>query len=117
MFFLSVFLFGEESVKAGGRVGDLLSFDLLLVGDLVTGCFIGQVVGVIAIFSSLSVFLDQVCVWMDDSSLFSARSTDLVDTSVALVVSREALILLMKLSHLPCSSRINVLNLYGNLLG
>ena len=59
---------------------------------------------------------------MDDSSLFFARSTDLVDASVALVVSREALILLIKLSHSSGSSWINVLIivsylLYGDLLG
>ena len=119
MFF---FLFGAESVKAGGRIGDLLSFDLILVGDLVTGCFIGRVVGVIAIFSSLSVFPNRLCFCTGDSSLFFARSTDLVDASAALVVSREALILLMKLSHSPGSSWINVLTivsylLHGNLLG
>ena len=115
-------LFGEESVEVGGRIGDLLSFDLLLVGDLVTGCFISRVVGVIAVFSSLSVFSNRLCVWADDSSLFSARSTDLVDVSVALMVSREALIFFMNLSHSPGSSWINVLTivsnlLYGDLLG
>ena len=87
----------------GGRTGDLLSFDLLLVG-----CFISHVVSVIAVFSSLSVFPNRVCVWVDDSSLLSTRSIDLVDASVALVVSKEALILLMKLSHSPGSSWINV---------
>ena len=40
----------------GGRFGDLLSFNLILVGDFVTLCFIGCVVGVIAVFSSVSVF-------------------------------------------------------------
>ena len=40
--------FVEESVEVGGRIEDLLSFDLILVGDFITGCFIGRVVGVIA---------------------------------------------------------------------
>ena len=56
------FLCGEESVEAGGRIEDLLSFDLLLVGDFVTEVFIGRVVGVIAAFSSLTVFPIRVCV-------------------------------------------------------
>ena len=104
----------------GNHIGILLSFDLILVGDFVTGCFIGSEVGVIAVFSSVSYFPNQVCVWVDDSSLFSARSTDIVDVSAALVVSSEALILLMKLSQLPGSNRIKVLTivlyLYGDLL-
>ena len=49
---LCVFLFGEESVEVGGCMGDLLSFDLVLI-DFVTGCFIGCVVDVIAFFSSV----------------------------------------------------------------
>ena len=61
-FSLSVFLFGEESVEARGCIGDLVSYDLLLVEDLVTGCFISHVVGAIAVFSSLSVFPNRVCV-------------------------------------------------------
>ena len=39
---LSVFIFfefGEESVEAGGHIGDLLPLDLI-IGDFVTGCFI-----------------------------------------------------------------------------
>ena len=92
------FLFGENSVEMGGRIGDLLSFDIILVRDFVTRYFISRVVGVIAIFSSVSFFPNQVYVWTDDSSLFSAISTDVVDASAALVVSSKALILLMKLS-------------------
>ena len=110
MFFFKCFL--EESVETGGRIEDLLSFDLLLQ-DLVTGCFIGRVVGFIADISSLSVFTHRACVWADDSSLLSARSTDLVDAS--LVVSREALILLRKLSHSPGSNWINVLTIVSYL--
>ncbi len=72
------FFFREESVETGGRIGDLLSFDLILVEDFVTGCFIGRVVGIIAVFSSVSVFPSRVCVWADDFSLFSVRSTDVV---------------------------------------
>ena len=53
---LSDFLFGEESVEAGVHIGGLLSFDLILLGDFVTKCFIGHVFGVIAVFSSVSVF-------------------------------------------------------------
>ena len=113
-------LFGEESVDAGGRIGDLLSFDVVLLGDFVTGGFIGSVVGVIAVFSSVSVFPNRACVWADDSPLFSARSTDVVDISVGLVVSSETLILLMKLSQSPGSNWIKVLTivsyLYGDLL-
>ena len=95
---LNVFLFGEEFVETGGCIEDLLSFDLILVGDFVTRCFISRVVGVIDIFSSVSAFPNRVCVWADDSSLFPARSTDVVVVSAALVVSSEALILSMKLS-------------------
>ena len=113
---LSAFLYGEESVEAGCRIGDLLSFDLILVGDFITGCFISCVVGVIAIFSSVSVFSNRVCVWADDSSLFSARSTDVVGVSAALVVSSEALILLMKLSQSPGSNWIKVLTIISYLL-
>ena len=117
-FSLSVFfiLFREDSVEAGGRIGDLWSFDLFLIGDLVTGCFIGRVVGVIAVFSSLSVYPNLVWVWADDSSLSSERSNDLVDASVDLVVSREALILSMKFSHSPGSSWINALTIVSCLL-
>ena len=87
----------------------------------VTGCFIGGVVGVITVFSSVSVFPNRVCVWADDPSLFSTRSIDVVDTSEALVVSSGALILLMKLSQSLGSYWIKVLTivsylLYGNLL-
>ena len=46
----------------GSHIGELLSFDLLLVEDFVTGGFIGRVVGVIAVFSSLTVFPIRVCV-------------------------------------------------------
>ena len=104
----------------GGGIGDLLTFDLILI-DFATECFISRVVGVIAIFSSVSVFPNRVCVWVDDSSLFSARSTDVVDISAALMVSSEALILLMKLSQSPDSNWIKVLTvisylLYGDLL-
>ena len=118
MFFF--FLFGEESVEAVGHIGDLLSFDLILI-DFVIWCFIICVVGVNAVFSSVSVFPNRVCVWADDSSLFSARSTDVVDVSAALVVSSEALILLMKLSQLPNSNWIKVSTIvsylmYGDLL-
>ena len=70
-----------------------MSSDLILVGDFVTGCFFGHVVGVIAVFSSVSVSPNRVYVWVDDSSLFSARSTDVIDVSAALVVSSEAFIL------------------------
>ena len=117
---LSVFfIYGEESVEAGGHIGDLFSFDLVLL-DFVTGCFISCVIGNIAIFSSVSVFPIWFCVWADDSSLFSARSTDVVDASAALVVSSKALVLLMKLSQLPGSNWIKVLTivsyLYGDLL-
>ena len=116
MFFFECFLslVGEESVETGDRIGDLLSFDQILVGDFVTGCFIGRVVGVIAVFSSVSIFPNRVCIWEDDSSLFSARSA-------ALVVLSEALILLMKLSQSPGSNWIKILTivsylLYGDLL-
>ena len=78
--------------------------------------FIGRVVGASAVFSFLLVFPNRVCVWADVYSLFSARSTDLVDASVGLVVSREALILLMKLSDSPGSSWINVLIIVSYLL-
>ena len=120
--FLSVFfLFGKESIESVCCIGDFLSFDLILVGDFVTECFIGRVVSVIVVFSSVSVFPNRVCVWADDSTLFSARSTDVVDVSAALVVSSEVLILLMKLSQSSGSSRIKVLTivsylLYGDLL-
>ena len=48
----------------GGCIGDLLSFNLLLV-DLVTGCFIGLVV-VLLLFSSLYRFssIGSVFGWM-----------------------------------------------------
>ena len=88
--FKCFFLFGEESVEAGNRIGDLLSFDLILVRDFLQGVFIGLMVGVIAIFSSVSVFPNRICVWVDDPSLFSAKSTDVVDASVVLGVSSEA---------------------------
>ena len=42
-------------------------------------------VGVMAVYPLL-VFKNRVCVWASDSSLFSARSADLVDASAALVV-------------------------------
>ena len=87
------FSFGEDYLETRGCIGDLLSFDLILVGDFVTWCIIGRVVGVIAAFSSVSVFLNSVCVWADDSSLFSAKSSDVVGVSAALVVSSEAFIL------------------------
>ena len=51
-----------------------------------------------AVFSLLSVFPNWVCVWADDSFSFTARSTDVVYVYAALVVSSEALILLMKTS-------------------
>ena len=118
--FKRFFIYGEESVEAGGHIGDLFSFDLVLLGDFVTGCFISHVIGIIAIFSSVLVCPNHVCVWADDSSLFSAGSTDVVDASAALVVSSKALVLLMKLSQLPGSNWIMVLTivsyLYGDLL-
>ena len=80
-----------------------MSFDLILFGDFVTGCFISRAVGIIPVFSN------RVWVWEDDSSLFSTRCTDIVDASAALVVSREALILLVKLSQSPDSNWIKVL--------
>ena len=113
MFF---FLFREESIEAGGRIGDLLSFDLILAGDFVTGCFINRVVGVIAVFSSVSVFPNQVCVRADDSSLFSARSTDVADASAALLASSKTLILLMKLFQSPGSNWTKVLTIVSDLL-
>ena len=79
-----------------------------------------RVVGFIAVFSSVSVFPIRFCVSADDFSLLSARSTDVVDASATLVVSSEALILLMKLSQSPRSNWIKVLTivsyLYGDLL-
>ena len=94
-------------VEAGGRIGDLLSFDLNL-----TGRFIGRMIGVIVVFSSASVFPN----WVYDSSLFSARSTYIVVASVGLAVSSEALILLMKLSQSLSSNWIMVLTIVLYLL-
>ena len=115
MFF---FLFGKESVEAGGRIRDILSFDLFLVGDFVTWCFIDRMVGAITVFSSVLVFPNRVCVWADDSSLFSARSADVVDLSAALGVSSKALILLMKLSGSNWIKVLSIISylLYGNVL-
>ena len=50
------------SVKADGRIGVLLSFDLNSLGDFVIGHFIGLVDGDIAFFSSCSIFSMEVCV-------------------------------------------------------
>ena len=91
-----------------------MSFDQLLL-DFVIVCFIGRVVGVIAVFSTVSVFPNQICVWpddysLDDYSLFSGRFADVVDASEALVVSSEALILLL------CSNWIMVLIIVSYLL-
>ena len=105
--------FGSGVLRSRCRIGDLLIFDLILARYFFTGCFIGRVDGVIAIFSSESVFPNRVYVFADDSSLFSARSTDVVDASAALVVSREALMLLMKLSQSPGSSRIRALTIFS----
>ena len=77
------------------------------------GCFISHVVGVIAVFSLVSVFSNWV--WADNSSLFSARSTDVVDAFETLVVSSEALILLMKLSQSFGSNWIKVLTIVSEI--
>ena len=79
-------IFGEESVEAEGLIGYLLSFNIILLGDFVTGCFIGRVIDVIAVFSSFSVFYNLVCVYADDSPFSSARSNDVVDASSALMI-------------------------------
>ena len=58
---LSVFFFWREVCRSGGLYWG--SFDLVLLGDFDAGCFIGRVVRVIAVFSSVSFFPNRVSVW------------------------------------------------------
>ena len=100
------------SIEAGSRIGDLLSFDLVLLGKFLKGLFIDRVGVGIAVFSSWLIFSMKVYIWADDLLLIAARSLRVDDAPEALVASflsssSEAFISFIKLSQSPGSSWIS----------
>ena len=87
-------LLGEVSEEVSGLIGGLLSFDLVGEGDFYIAHLTGHAVDVISIFFSRSIFRVEVWACADVFTLSAARS-DVVGASEALVVSNEALILLI----------------------
>ena len=89
------FLFGEVSVEVGGLIGDLLSFGLVLEGDLSVTHLIGCVVDDSSMNFSRSVLTVEVCECAGVFTLSATRSAFVVGVSGILLVSSEVLISLI----------------------